>query len=105
MHVSTTVDQFVRAVLGTGLMLAELVADLAEELPADAYPGEEPVDVVFEMACATIATALTAVDQGDVRWATELIDLSRARTLAHLRLTCELSRRIHGDEDAARLYG
>lgn len=92
--------------LRTGSMLSDLVWNLVEALPDDAYPGEEPAAVVLEMLCGTIATSLTSVDPRDVRRATELIDCARARALEHLELACDLSRRIHGDDaGVGRTYG
>ena len=91
------IDSFVLELLRTGCMLTDIVADLVEELPKESYPGEEPAAVVIEMLCGTIATALVFADRRDVRRATGLIGLAAARTLEHLQLACDLSRRIHGD--------
>lgn len=99
------IDRFVLALLDVGSNLGELVCDLAEALPDDTYPGEEPIAVVLEMLCGTIATALKSVDPRDVRRASELMELARARALEHLQLACNLSRRIHGDESSGRAYG
>jgi len=100
------IDRFVLELLGAGSMLSELVSNLADALPADAYPGEEPVAVVLEMLCGTIETALASVDPRDVWRAAELIDLARARVLEHLRLARDLSSRMHGgDEGVGRAYG
>jgi hypothetical protein len=97
---------FVLELLRTGCVLTDLVADLIEALPAGAYPGEEPASVVIEMLCGTIATALVSADPGDVRRATELIYVAATRTREHLRLACDLSRRIHGDDGGiGRAYG
>jgi hypothetical protein len=99
-------ERFVLELLRTGSMLSELVSNLTAVLPADAYPGEEPRAVVIEMLCGTIATALVSADRRDVQRATELIDLAGTRALEHLRLACDLSRRIHGDDGGAgRIYG
>jgi hypothetical protein len=92
--------------LRTGWMLRELVSELSDALPVDAYPGEEPGAVVIEMLCGTIATALESADPRDVRRATELIDQARGRTLEHLQVDRELSRRIDSDgRRAGRGYG
>lgn len=99
------IGRFVFVLLRSGLMLCDLVSDLIAALPADAYPGEEPQDVVIEMLCGTIATALGSADPGDVRRATELIEEAGDRTLEHLRLAVELSGRMRGDEGAGRTYG
>ncbi|MEA2211128.1 MAG: hypothetical protein QOF83_1076 [Solirubrobacteraceae bacterium] len=100
------VVQFVFELINTGSMLGGLLTDLTEALPADAYPGEEPRAVVIDMLCGTISTALASVDQRDVRRATELIDLAGERTLEHLGLALDLSRRMHeGDNGPGRMYG
>jgi hypothetical protein len=100
------IEHFVLELLRSGYMLTELVADLAEELPADAYPGETPAAVVLEMLCGTIGTALVSTDPNDVRRATELIQRALARTLEHLRLAYDLSGRIHGESGSiGRTYG
>ena len=103
---SDHVERFVLELMGVGSMLSELVWDLVDELPADAYPREDSAAVVIEMLCGTIATALGSADPRDVRRATELIGLARARVIEHLRLACALSRRIHGDDEGAgRTFG
>ena len=103
---SEHIDRFVHKLLGTGMMLSELASDLIDALPDDAYPGEEHGAVVLEMLCGTIATALESVDPRDVRCATQLIDLAGERTLEHLRLASEMSRRMHGgDGGVGRTYG
>ena len=100
------IQVFVFRLIATGLMLSDLASNLADALPADAYPGEEPAAVVLEMLCGTIATALESINRRDVRRATEIIDLAAERTREHLRLALAMSRRIHGDEDrGGRAYG
>ena len=41
--------------LRTGTMLSRLVGDLLDELPDDAFPGEDEVEVLFEMLVGTIS--------------------------------------------------
>jgi hypothetical protein len=100
------IDRFVLELLRVGRMLFALVSNLADALPPDAYPEEEPEAVLIEMLCGTIGTALQSADPRDVQMATELIGRAGARTVEHLRLASELSRRIHGDcGDTKRTYG
>jgi len=100
------IERFVSELLSTGSMLSGVVGDLIDALPADAYPGEDPREVVVEMVYGTIATALGAVDPQDVRTATRLIDLAGTQVLEHLRLASELSRRMHrSDVGPGRTYG
>lgn len=92
--------------VGTGIWLSELAADLVEALPDDAYPGEDTGAVVLEMLCGTAATVLGSVDPREVERATELIELARDRTVEHLQLTLEMSRRRHcGNRRRRRGYG
>jgi hypothetical protein len=99
------VVRFVLGLLGTGSMLSELVEDLAAALPADSYPGEEPRTVVLDMLCGTVSTVLTPSDVADVERATELIGLAAERSLEHLQLACDLSRRMRGEGGAGWNYG
>jgi hypothetical protein len=99
------VDRFVHELLRAGIMLTDLGADLVESLPEDAYPGEQPGAVILQMMCGTIRTAVGSADPQDLRRATQLIELAVARTLEHLRLACELSRRIHGEGGAGTGLG
>lgn len=104
-HAEDHVDEFVCELLRAGIMLSDLGADLVESLPEDAFPGEEPGAVIIQMMCGTIRTAVGSADPRDVRRATELIEQAVARTLEHLRLACELSRRIHGEGGASAGLG
>ncbi len=100
------IEQFVIKLLSTGSMLSGVIRDLADALPSDAYPGEEPADVVVEMVYGSIAIALRAVDPEDLETATRLVDLAGKRVLKDLQLACELSRRMHpGDRGSGRAYG
>jgi hypothetical protein len=100
------VARFALTLVDAGSMLGRLVSDLAEGLPEDAYPGEDPTAVVVEMMCGTIATALEGADPQDVKRTTELIELARERVLEHLQLAAKLSARIHGgDGRTGRAYG
>jgi hypothetical protein len=88
-----------------GSMLSELVPNLVDALPVDAYPEEDSAAVVVEMLCGTIATALASVEPREVTRATELIDLARPRTLEHLPVARELSRRMEsGNVGVGRTY-
>jgi hypothetical protein len=100
------IKQFVVRLLSTGSMLSGVIEDLADALPSDAYPGEEPADVVVEMVYGSIAIALRAVDPEELDTATRLVDLAGKQVLEHLQLACELSRRMHrGDRGSGRTYG
>lgn len=88
------VDEFADELLRTGCMIFGVAADLVEELPGEAYPGEEPGAVIISMMTGTIRTALVDIDPDDVSRATELIAEARNRVIEHLQLAVELSRRM-----------
>lgn len=90
---SDYVRDFVEEVLRTGIMLSELLADLIESLPNDAYPGESHAEVVLEMLIGTIRPVADAAGEKSVRSAAALLARSRARTLADLRRAAELAGR------------
>lgn len=99
-------SEFVQTLLRTGIWLSDLASELVETLPDDAYPGEDSAVVVIEMLCGTIATVLASVEPREVRRATELIELARERTIEHLQLALEMSRRMNGgDGRPGRTYG
>jgi hypothetical protein len=89
------IDQFVLSLIRTGVLLTDVAADLAESLPADAYPGEDPGAVVIEMMSGTIRTVLETVDPDLVAEAAELMELALDQVQEHLRLALSLSRRMH----------
>jgi hypothetical protein len=95
-YVDEDIARFVVELINTGAMLRGVAEDLEDALPEDAYPGEEPRAVVLEIPCGTISTAVGSVDPRELRRATELIDRAGERTLEHLQLASEMSRRIHG---------
>jgi hypothetical protein len=92
-----TAATFTEALLRAGYMLSELAADLADAIPADAYPGEAPGAVVIEMIAGTINTYLDGVDQHEVQRASELMSGACDRVLEHLQLALALSERMHGE--------
>ncbi len=99
------IERFVVELIRTGSVLRDLMSNLVDALPSDAYPGEDPAIVVVEMLCGTIATALWSVEERDVQRATELMSLAEARVFEHLQLASKMSRQIHQDGGAGRRYG
>ncbi len=77
--------------LRTGTMLSRLVGDLLDELPDDAFPGEDEVEVLFEMLVGTILPVAEAAGHEHVRGATALLGAMSDRVLADLRAAMELA--------------
>jgi hypothetical protein len=89
---SDYVHDFVWEVLRTGIMLTDLLADLIDSLPEDAYPGEENAEVVVEMLIGTVRPVIDAAGEKAARSAIALLVGTSDRTLTDLRLSLELAR-------------
>ena len=61
------IERFVIELLSTGSLILGAIRDLTDALPPDAYPGEAPAEVVVEMVCGSIASALGAVEPARLR--------------------------------------
>jgi hypothetical protein len=101
---NTPIDQFVLSLIRTGLVLTDVATVLAESLPADAYPGEEPGAVVIEMISGTIRTVLETVDPDLVAEAADLMELAVDQVEEHLQVARSMSKRMHGGM-SGRGYG
>ena len=88
---SDDVRALTEQVLRTGLMLSELVGDLLDELPEHAFPGEDEVEVLFEMLVGTIVPVAEAAGIDAVRGATALLGAMSDRVLADLHATVRLA--------------
>jgi hypothetical protein len=81
----------VEELLRTGFTLIDLISSLSEDLPEDAYPGEEPAAVLIEMVAGSCLPAVEAVGRPGCRAATELAETVRDRVLTDLRAAAELA--------------
>ncbi len=77
--------------LRTGMMLSRLVGDLLDELPEDAFAGEDQVEVLFEMLIGTIAPVAAAAGSEQVRATTALLGAMSDRVLADLHAAMRLA--------------
>ncbi|MDQ3631359.1 MAG: hypothetical protein M3417_08875, partial [Actinomycetota bacterium] len=75
---------FVVEVLRTGLMLTDLMADLIEITPGDAFPGEDAGDVLIEMLTGTVRPAVWAAGPATVEACTALLGALGDRTTRDL---------------------
>jgi len=80
---------FVEELLRTGLTLVDLLSGLLEDLSEDAFPGEEPGEVLIEMLAGSVAPAIEAAGPQVVQGATALLGAVSDRTLTDLRLAAE----------------
>jgi hypothetical protein len=93
---------FVMEMLRTGVMFTDLVADLIESLPDDAFPGESITEVVIEMLTGTLRPVIDAAGERSVRSAVALLTASQDRTLADLERLAELIRRREPERPGRR---
>lgn len=86
--------EFIRALLSVAASMDAAMTCLLEAVE-DQYPwpGENPDDVLIEMAARSILPALRRVPPEDVECATDLIDAAGERFLADLKLAMEIARR------------
>jgi hypothetical protein len=86
--------RFVRELLGTGLCMTDAMSSLLESLEGrDPWPGEEPAEVLLEMAAGSVRLALARASEEEVERTIGLIVAARERFVGDLRLAAELSGR------------
>lgn len=82
---------FIEQLLRTGLMLTDLLSELLEQLPDDAFPGQEPGVVLIDMLIGTSRPVADAAGEQAVRAATALLGAVGDRTLSDLRVALDLA--------------
>jgi hypothetical protein len=83
----------VERILTTGMMLIDLLTDLVEGLPDDAFPGENPAEVLVEMLAGSSVPAVVAAGPDVAERATALIAAVGECVLGDLRTAVELAAR------------
>jgi hypothetical protein len=96
------VRDFVEEVLRTGIMLIDVVGDLIEEMPEDAFPGESNAEVVVDMLVGTVRPVADAAGREPVRSAIALITGSRDRLLTDLERALEIATRLEFEKSHKR---
>ncbi|MGN6258202.1 MAG: hypothetical protein ACTHN3_10715 [Solirubrobacterales bacterium] len=84
-------QEFIEELLRTGLALFDLLSSLVEELPEDAFPGEDSVEVLVAMVAGTCRPALLRAGESECRTATALIRTVWERVMADLRAAAALA--------------
>lgn len=75
------------------LTLVDVLSMLLDEFPEDAFPGEEPAEVLVEMLTGTLRPVAGAAGQHAIPEATALLPATRDRALADLRAAAEQASR------------
>jgi hypothetical protein len=81
----------IEEMLRTGFVLIDLISALIEELPSDAFPGEDGGAVLLGMVAGSCMPAVQAAGERDCRAATALLGAVRDRVLDDLRTAAELA--------------
>jgi hypothetical protein len=84
--------ELVEEILRTGLVLTDTLAALIEELPADAFPGENNAAVLVEMTAGSCAPVVRAAGEAECRQTLALIAALRDKFLEDLKAAAELAR-------------
>jgi hypothetical protein len=82
----------VEEILRVGFALGDLLATLVEQLPEDAYPGENPAEVVIEMTTGSLMPVAESAGEAVVREATALVGAVFDRIIGDLRHGVEIAR-------------
>jgi hypothetical protein len=84
--------ELVEEMLRTGFVFIDLISSLIEELPEDAFPGEERGEVLLGMVAGSCMPVVEAAGERECRAATALIGAVRDRVLEDLRAAAELAK-------------
>ena len=83
--------ELVVELLRTGLALANAMASLLDDLPADAFPGEDHAEVLLEMVAGSCAPVVQAAGDALCRDALGLIGAVHEKFLIDLRAAADLA--------------
>lgn len=81
----------IEELLCTAFALGDLLATLLDDLPEDAFPGEDNAAVLIEMAVGSSRPAISAAGEADCRKAAALVGAVRDRVIDDLRAAAELA--------------
>jgi len=90
--------ELVEEILRTGFALSDMLGTLLEDLPAEAFPGEDNATVLLEMVTGTCLPVVSAAGEHDTRAATALVGAVRDKVIADLRRAAELVQAEHPGE-------
>jgi hypothetical protein len=82
----------IEELLRTALALGGVLASLLEDLPEEAFPGEDNAAVLIEMVVGSCRPAVEAAGEPDCWAATALIGAIRDRVIDDLRAAAEAAR-------------
>ena len=85
------VRSLVEEVLRAGLMFTDVLGEILEDLPEDAFPGEDTGAVLIEMLTGSMRPVAEAAGSASVRQTTALLGAMGDRFVADLLAARDLS--------------
>jgi hypothetical protein len=89
----------IEEVMRTAMALEEIVEGLLEDLPEDAFPGEDPALVLLAMIVGSAHPAAVAAGSRETRTASALVGAIRERVLTDLHSAAALVLESDGEPD------
>jgi hypothetical protein len=90
--------ELVEQLLRTSFVVADLLGSLIEQLPEDAFPGEDNAAVLLEMVAGTCTPVVAAAGESCCQEAIALIAAVQDRILSDLRAAARLAADSPSDE-------
>jgi hypothetical protein len=81
----------IEELLRTGITLVDVLSSLIEDLPDEAFPGEDNAAVVLEMLIGSCRPVIDAAGESDRRAIIALVGEIREKALDDLRLAAKLA--------------
>lgn len=82
----------IEELLRTALWLFDIATSLLDDLPEDAFPGEDPATVMVQMLTGSCRPTIDAVGEAGCQSAIELVGAIRANVRDDLRAAIQLAR-------------
>jgi len=83
--------ELIRELLRTGMVLVDVLDSLVEELPEEAFPGEDGARVLIGMVVGTCRPAIEAAGEEEARATTALIGAIGESVLHDLRAAARMA--------------
>jgi hypothetical protein len=81
--------EVVMELIRTGLAIADALASLLDDLPKDAFPGEDSAEVLLEMAAGTCAPVIQAAGESLCKELIALVGAVGEKFLSDLRAAAD----------------
>src|SRR5262245_23389329 len=90
-------QRLIEELLKTAFSLGSVYAPLLADLPADAFPGEDPGAVLIEMLAGSALPAAHSIDEASWKSTTTLVRAVRERVLSDMRVVVQFARQAESE--------